>query len=106
MSEKPIQPKDTPEVDLGNEAGSHAMEQALRSSFTILKLVIAVLAVYLVFSNTFSVDENTEGAIVLRFGQAQTEDRDKVFEAGIRFAWPYPIDEKSGDCPREAGEER
>ena len=39
-------------------------------------------------------DENTEGAIVLRFGQAQTEDRDKVFEAGIRFAWPYPIDEK------------
>lgn len=94
MSEKPIQPKDTPEVDLGNEAGSRAMEQALRSSFTILKLVIAVLAVYLVFSNTFSVDENTEGAIVLRFGQAQTEDRAKVFEAGIRFAWPYPIDEK------------
>lgn len=94
MSEIPLQPKDTPEVDLGNEAGSRAMEQALRSSFTILKLVIAVLAVYLVFSNTFTVKQDAEGAVILRFGQAQTVDRAKVFEPGIRFAWPFPIDEK------------
>ena len=94
MSEKPIQPKNTPEVDLGNEAGSRAMEQALRSSFTILKLVIAVLAVYLVFSNTFSVDENTEGAIVLRFGQAQTEDRDKVFEPVFGLRGRIPLMKK------------
>ena len=42
--------------DIGNEAGSQAMDAALRSSFVILKVVIAVLAVYLVFSNTFSVE--------------------------------------------------
>ena len=86
--------KDAPEVDLGNEAGSRAMEGALQSSFTILKLVIAVLVVYLVFSNTFSVDEDSEGAIVLRFGQSRTTDSEEVYKPGIRFAWPYPIDEK------------
>lgn len=86
--------KDGPEMDLGDEAGSRAMEQALQSSFTILKLVIAVLVVYLIFSNTFSVDEDSEGAILLRFGQARTTSAEDVYKAGIRFAWPFPIDEK------------
>jgi len=86
--------KGAPEVDLGNEAGARAMEGALQSSFTILKLVIAVLVVYLIFSNTFAVDQDSEGAIVLRFGQSRTIDAEEVYKAGIRFAWPYPIDEK------------
>ena len=60
----------------------------------ILKAVIITVIVYLIFSNTFSVDEDTEGAIILRFGQAKTTDSDAVFKPGIRFAWPYPIDEK------------
>ena len=48
-------------VDIGNEASSQAMDAALQSSFVILKVVIAVLAVYLVFSNTFSVVEGKQG---------------------------------------------
>lgn len=82
------------EANSSGEAGSQAMEQALRSSFVILKLVIAVLVVYLVFSNTYSVDQDKSGAIELRFGQIQTTDPDEVYKPGIRFAWPYPIEEK------------
>lgn len=82
------------EANSSGEAGSQAMEQALRSSFVILKIVIAVLVVYLVFSNTYSVDQDKSGAIELRFGQIQTTDPDEVYKPGIRFAWPYPIEEK------------
>ena len=82
------------EVNLSGEAGSQAMEYALHSSFVILKLVIAVLVIYLVFSNTYSVEQDKSGAIELRFGQIQTTDRAEVYKAGIRFAWPYPIEEK------------
>ena len=80
-------------VDIGNEAGSQAMDAALRSSFVILKVVIAVLAVYLVFSNTFSVKDKKEGAIILRFGESRTSLKD-VWKPGVRFAWPYPIEER------------
>tara|TARA_B100001123_G_scaffold450042_1_gene618193 strand:- start:1986 stop:3107 length:1122 start_codon:yes stop_codon:yes gene_type:complete len=82
------------EANLSGEAGSRAMEQALQSSFVILKLVIAVLVIYLVFSNTYSVDQDKSGAIELRFGQVQTTDPVEVYKPGIRFAWPYPIEEK------------
>ena len=87
------QPEVGPE-DIGNEAGSQAMDAALQSSFVILKVVIAVLAVYLVFSNTFSVAGGKEGAIILRFGESRTTNTNEVWESGIRFAWPYPIEER------------
>ncbi len=86
------QPEIEPE-DIGNEAGSQAMDAALRSSFVILKVVIVVLAVYLIFSNTFSVVEGKQGAIILRFGESRTNTED-VWTSGVRFAWPYPIEEK------------
>ena len=80
----------TPE-ELGQEAGSRAMDAALRSSFVILKVVIAVLVVYLVFSNTFTVEDQKEGAIVLRLGASRTPTTE-VWNAGMRFALPYPLE--------------
>ena len=50
--------------------------------------------VYLLFSNAFVVDENAEGAIVLRFGEVTTTEMDKVWKPGFRYALPYPIEEK------------
>ena len=79
--------------DFGNEAGSQAMDAALRSSFVILKVVIAVLVVYLIFSNTFTVEDKKEGAIILSFGKSRTSAED-VWKPGVRFAWPYPIEER------------
>ena len=86
------QPEMEPE-DFGNEAGSQAMDAALQSSFVILKVVIAVLVVYLIFSNTFTVEDKKEGAIILSFGKSRTSAED-VWKPGIRFAWPYPIEER------------
>ena len=81
-------------LDLGNEAGTRAMDEALQSSFTILKLVIAVLVVYLIFSNTSTVEGKKEGVIILRFGKAREITPEDVFKSGIRFAWPYPLEER------------
>lgn len=81
-------------AELGNEAGAKAMDAALRSSFVILKGVIGVLVVYLLFSNAFVVEENSEGAILLRFGEVTTTEMDTVWNPGFRYALPYPIEEK------------
>ena len=95
MSTKPTNPQDIPEENLENESGARAMEEALQSSFTILKIVIAVLVIYLlIFSNLVNVKQDAEGVIVLRFGKAQATSPEEVYKAGTRFAWPYPIDEK------------
>ncbi len=78
----------------GNEADSRAMDEALQSSFTILKLVISVLVVYLIFSNTSTVEDDKEGVIILRFGQPRSDSTNEVWKSGIRFAWPYPLEER------------
>jgi regulator of protease activity HflC (stomatin/prohibitin superfamily) len=94
MSDPDENNKDLIGHDLGHEAGSRAMDQALQSSFTILKLVIAVLVVYLIFSNTSTVEGKKEGVIILRFGKAREAAPKDVFESGIRFALPYPLEER------------
>jgi regulator of protease activity HflC (stomatin/prohibitin superfamily) len=93
MSDPKLDSPETGPEDLGDEAGARAMDAALRSSFVILKCVIAILVVFLVFSNTFTVEDQKEGAIILRFGQSRTDPGD-IWKPGIRFAWPYPIEEK------------
>ena len=93
MSKSKQQPPEMAPDDFGDEAGSQAMDAALRNSFVILKGVIVALLVYLIFSNTFTVEDKKEGAIILQFGKQRTPDAE-VWEPGIRFAWPYPIEEK------------
>ena len=94
MNEPENKSREPADLDLGNEAGSRAMDEALQSSFTILKLVIAVLVVYLIFSNTGTVEGKKEGVIILRFGKAREITPEDVFKSGIRFAWPYPLEER------------
>lgn len=94
MNEPENKSREPADLDLGAEAGSRAMDEALQSSFTILKLVIAVLVVYLIFSNTGTVEGKKEGVIILRFGKAREITPEDVFKSGIRFAWPYPLEER------------
>ena len=94
MNEPENKSREPADLDLGTEAGSRAMDEALQSSFTILKLVIAVLVVYLIFSNTGTVEGKKEGVIILRFGKAREITPEDVFKSGIRFAWPYPLEER------------
>ena len=92
MTDPEDNPREETPDEVGGEAGSQAMDAALRSSFVILKCVIAVLVVFLLFSNTKTVEDKQEGAIVLRFGKSRTP-ADQVWDSGLRLAWPYPIEE-------------
>ena len=76
-----------------SETSSRALTEALSSSSTVLKVVIAGLLIYFVFSNCFRVKPG-ERALVLRFGRSLQTGESELLTEGIRFAWPYPIDER------------
>ncbi len=81
------------EADLAGEF----LSRALRHSFFILKIIMAVLVVLFITSGIFRVEEN-ENALVLQFGRIrefrtrQGEVR-HVLGPGLHWAWPEPISE-------------
>jgi len=64
-----------------------SLSDALRISFTILKVIMIVLVVGFLASG-FRTVESGEKAVVLRFGQVH-----RVVEPGWVWVFPYPIDE-------------
>ncbi len=64
-----------------------ALESAFATSFRVLKWAMYVVVIALLLTGVFRVKEGTK-AVVLRFGRVRG-----VYEAGIHFALPYPIDE-------------
>ena len=74
------------------DSGSQALAEALRSSFTIVKFVMAVLLAVFLFSGFFTVGPQ-EKAIILRLGRPVGEGDKALLGAGPHWAWPYPIDE-------------
>jgi membrane protease subunit HflK len=75
------------------DAGSQALAEALRSSFTIVKIAMAAL-VALVFLAGFFTVKPSEKAVILRFGKPVGEGQKMLLGSG-KFYWsfPYPIDE-------------
>jgi modulator of FtsH protease HflK len=85
---EPVQPPETP-VD----AGSQALAEALRSSFTIVKFVMVLLVLVFLGSGFFTVGPQ-ERAIVLRFGKPLGEGEKALLSPGkLHWSFPYPIDE-------------
>lgn len=74
------------------DSGSQALAEALRSSFAIVKVVMAVLIVVFLASGFFKVESN-ERAIILRFGKPVGEGAKALLNPGLHWAFPYPIDE-------------
>jgi membrane protease subunit HflK len=74
------------------DAGSRALDEALRSSFVLVKILMVALVAVFVCSGMFIVDQN-EVAVVLRFGQPVGKGEDQLNGPGWHWAWPYPIDE-------------
>ncbi len=74
------------------DAGSRALNDALRSSLRILKFLMVLVAVVVVFSGVFTVEPN-EVAIVLRFGKPVGAGAAQLLKPGLHWAFPYPIDE-------------
>jgi modulator of FtsH protease HflK len=74
------------------DPGSRALEEALRSSFTIVKFVMALLVVVFVFSGVKTVGPQ-EKAVILRFGKPLGAGPEQLLGPGLHWAFPYPIDE-------------
>lgn len=79
-------PPGVPEEPL--DVASQSLADALRASFGILKIIMGVLFVLYLFSNVRRI-ESHEQALILRLGQLQPG----VKEAGLVWAFPFPIDE-------------
>lgn len=74
-----------------DDAGSRALTDALRSSFLIVKFIMAGLVVLFFGSGFFTVGPQ-ERAVVLRFGKPLGEGEAALRGPGAHWAWPYPID--------------
>jgi membrane protease subunit HflK len=72
------------------DAGSHALAEALRSSFFIVQIIMVALVLVFLGSGFFTVGPQ-EQAIILRLGKPV--DGGRLFEPGPHWAWPRPIDE-------------
>lgn len=72
------------------DAGTQALADALKSSFTIVKVVMAGLVVLFLFSGFFKV-EPQEKAVILRFGVPVGGG--ELLNPGAHWAFPPPIDE-------------
>lgn len=79
-----------PETPL--DAGSRALSEALRSSFAIVKFVMAILVLLFLASGFFTVGPQ-ERAIILRFGRPRGEGQGVLLGPGLHWSLPYPIDE-------------
>jgi membrane protease subunit HflK len=81
-----------PEALLPEDTGSQALSEALRSSFAIVKVIMAVLVVVFLCSGFFTVGSQ-EKAIKLRFGKPIGEGNAALLGAGLHWGFPPPIDE-------------
>jgi membrane protease subunit HflK len=80
---------DAPETQ---DAGSQALAEALRSSFAIVKIVMALMVLVFFSSGFFTVGPQ-EKAVILRFGKPVGEGEKVLLNAGLHWSFPYPIDE-------------
>ena len=74
------------------DAGSQALSEALRSSFTVVKIVMVFMVVLFFGSGFFTVGPQ-EKAVILRFGNPVGEGENRLLGAGLHWSFPYPIDE-------------
>jgi membrane protease subunit HflK len=74
------------------DAGSQALAEALRSSFAVVKIVMALMVVAFFCSGFFQVGPS-EKAIILRFGKPVGAGQKALLNSGLHWSFPYPIDE-------------
>lgn len=76
-----------PEFDYAHKS----LVDALRISFRILQIGMALVAAGFLCSGIFVVKQH-ESALVLRFGKIAGSPADRILKAGLHWAWPYPVD--------------
>jgi len=75
------------------DTAGKSLSDALRLSFTILKVIMVVLVILFLTSGIFRVQED-ENALVLQFGKIRGKvSENRVLKPGLHWAWPEPISE-------------
>lgn len=74
------------------DASSQALSEALRSSFAVVKIVMALMVLLFFGSGFFTVGPQ-EKAVILRFGKPVGIGENRLLGAGLHWSFPYPIDE-------------
>jgi len=92
MTDAPPLSPERNRLPAAGDAAQQSLAEALKVSFTILKLAMAALLVAYAFSGTFSVGSN-EVALRLRFGDYVGPPGGRVLEKGTYLAAPFPIEE-------------
>jgi membrane protease subunit HflK len=81
-----------PEPPDGEDPGTQALSEALRSSFYIIQIIMVLLVVVFFGSGFFTVKEQNR-AIILRMGRPVGDGEGVLLLPGAHFAFPRPIDE-------------
>jgi modulator of FtsH protease HflK len=76
------------------DSGSQALSEALRSSFFVVKIVMALLVIVFLGSGFFVVGPN-ERAVKLRLGKPIGDGEKALLGPGLHASWPYPIGDKT-----------
>ena len=78
---------------IATDVATKSLSDALRVSFMVLKVIMAVLVVLFIASGVFTVEPNQQ-ALVLHFGEIRGDvGGGRVLNSGLHWAWPAPIDE-------------
>ena len=80
------------------DAAGQSLTNALRVSFTILKVIMVLLIVLFAVSGIFRVQPDEE-ALVLQFGRLRGEGEQRILQPGLKFAFPEPISESFVNSP-------
>src|SRR5690349_17581827 len=92
MAEHPESLEEAPPAEMPFDAGSQALSEALRSSFGVVKFVMALLVCLFLGSGFFTVGPQ-EQAIITRLGKPLGEGQTALLGPGLHWSLPYPIDE-------------
>ncbi|HEY1663852.1 MAG TPA: hypothetical protein VGI03_15650 [Verrucomicrobiae bacterium] len=76
----------------GQDAGTQALAEALRSSFFIVKVVMLLMVIAFFGSGFFTVGAS-EKVVILRFGKPVGEGDKALLGPGMHWSFPYPVDE-------------
>jgi membrane protease subunit HflK len=74
------------------DAGAQALSEALRSTSTIVKVLMVALVAAFIFSGVFTVKPN-EVAVKLRLGKPVGVGAGQLLKPGLHWKLPYPIDD-------------
>lgn len=99
MTDSPDKPQDTqpdedsgvaPELESTLDPAQQSVADALRFTFVILKIVVAIVLLFWVGSNIYTVGSN-ETVVQLRLGAIHSDSSSETDTSKLHWAWPYPF---------------